>query len=239
MVVNNADKKRRSRAEFSFRLKEALATAGYEAKQRPLSEKYGVKSESARKWLSGGSIPEHGIIKRLASDCNVNPQWLEYGEGPRRRSDLGGESDKTAPIYVTQDEFVHKVPLLTWKGIDDWLDRGSGLGGKYRSSIRQISVINAPNERCFALTLRDDSMQSSIGPSLANGYIVIIDPEEKPKDRQVILVKTNDGHVVRKLELTSKLLTPFNQRYPIVVLSGQIIGVVIDCFVGDISSIIN
>lgn len=231
MVVNKESQRQKARKEFSLRLKEALSAAGYVSKQRPLSEKYGVQSESARKWLSGGSIPEHDIIKQLARDCNVNPQWLEYGEGPRAPG-WNSDSEGSEATYVGQSDFVHKLPLLPWPAIDDWLEKGVWSGDR-------APAINAPSESCFALVLRDDSMQSSVGPSLANGYIVVIDPSQQPHDRQIVLVKTASGHVIRKIDLTDKLLIPLNQRYPIAPISGQIIGVAIDCFVGDISSIID
>ncbi|WP_024891169.1 helix-turn-helix domain-containing protein [Luteimonas huabeiensis] len=71
-------------AEFARRLHQALDLAGFAPGRRrtgALAESHGVSRETARKWLTGLSLPELERMIELAIRHHVSFEWLATGRG--------------------------------------------------------------------------------------------------------------------------------------------------------------
>jgi len=72
------------RLRFAERLDEALTKAGAPAgsgRRTWMKNRYGVSVESARKWLSGISLPDAARMLVIAEDLHVAAEWLLTGNG--------------------------------------------------------------------------------------------------------------------------------------------------------------
>ncbi|CDG90083.1 phage repressor protein [Xenorhabdus bovienii] len=104
---------RNIKAEFSARLKEASADAGFVGRglgkriTDALAEQ-GVKvsGPAVWKWLNSKSIPDSGNIFALSRWLGVRPEWLEYGRGGKNFDEMHRAQDKIDELL----EGVHTAP---------------------------------------------------------------------------------------------------------------------------------
>jgi hypothetical protein len=87
------------RANFSDRLKVALADAGLPSSPSAFTRAFNARADgaavsiyAARKWLTGEAIPTHEKVVIIATWLGVNPSWLRFGD-----PDAGGLSDAVIP----------------------------------------------------------------------------------------------------------------------------------------------
>ena len=69
---------------FADRLDKALdhaRTPKGRARRGAVAKKFGVSTESVRKWLTGDSIPDTKRIPEIAKKLGVNGNWLLTGDG--------------------------------------------------------------------------------------------------------------------------------------------------------------
>lgn len=74
-----------SNDDFAARLQKLLDHARFEegrARTTALATRYGVSRETARKWLTGLSLPELERMIELAVDFGGSFEWLATGRGP-------------------------------------------------------------------------------------------------------------------------------------------------------------
>lgn len=71
--------------DFASRLKKLLDHARFQpgrGRTTALANRYGVSRETARKWLTGLSLPELERMIELAVDFGGSFEWLATGRGP-------------------------------------------------------------------------------------------------------------------------------------------------------------
>jgi hypothetical protein len=76
----------KSKSKFALRLREAMVSAGYEARpavlEREFNQRYlgePVTLHGVRRWLEGETIPREDKLLVLAQWLGVQPQHLRYG----------------------------------------------------------------------------------------------------------------------------------------------------------------
>lgn len=70
--------------EFADRLRRMLDRARFEegrGRTGALADRYAVSRETARKWLTGLTLPELARIIELAKDFDASFEWLATGRG--------------------------------------------------------------------------------------------------------------------------------------------------------------
>ena len=74
---------------FDARLADALTDKGVarHGAGRVLSDRFGVSSKAANKWLNGESLPRPEALGALSDFLGVRREWLQYGVGPKRNGD--------------------------------------------------------------------------------------------------------------------------------------------------------
>lgn len=104
----------------------------------------------------------------------------------------------TQPKIILEELGIHKIPLLSWKQVEDWL-----LSPATRDKSMSESVLTeiSAGPGSFALRLKDASME----PAFPIGTTVIFDSEKEIKDRYYILIKIKsfDEPVFRQLLLNA------------------------------------
>ncbi|MDD2744236.1 MAG: hypothetical protein PHV02_18405 [Rhodocyclaceae bacterium] len=75
------------KTEFAERLKQAMLTAGYQARPGVLEKEFNtrywgraVTFQAVSRWLKGLSIPEQDKLQVLAEWLKIEPQALRFGE---------------------------------------------------------------------------------------------------------------------------------------------------------------
>lgn len=113
--------------EFSKRLCLALEHAGVSAERGQISvvaKMFGVSGESARKWLSGESIPATKRIAEMAYRLGVNGEWLLANHGPMLPTEVNqteGEPE-ISPYILSLARLISKAPIKKVEAIAVLLD---------------------------------------------------------------------------------------------------------------------
>lgn len=186
---------------FSKRLDHALDLYGVPPKgkgrQVMVGKMFGVSQKAANKWLEGASLPDTMRIAVIAEKLNVNVEWLTYGTGPINTESLPG----------TGDSRWKRIPLIMWEQAGDY----DNCDIKTVEKWTWTDIEAGP--RTFALVVKDDSMMPRYEP----GATLIIDPDHKPKHRNIIIFrwkKTGDVSCAQLLfDGPNQYLKPHNPDY--------------------------
>jgi transcriptional regulator with XRE-family HTH domain len=78
--MTDSDEKAKYEQEFIARVKAARRATG--KKQWQVAELMGIKQDQYKHYETGRVIPHH-LIGRFCLICNVDPNWLITGKGPK------------------------------------------------------------------------------------------------------------------------------------------------------------
>ncbi|MBA3661009.1 MAG: hypothetical protein H0W64_04750 [Gammaproteobacteria bacterium] len=189
------------RIAFAKRLDHALDLYGIPPKgkgrQVTLGKMFGVSQKAANKWLEGISLPDTMRIAVIAERLRVNVEWLTYGTGHINIEPVPGEKDSR----------WKKIPLIDWQQAGHF----ENFDAKSADEWTWTNVETGP--RSFALIVKDDSMMPRYEP----GATIIIDPDQPPKHRNIVIFrweKTNDvGCAQLLVDGPNRYLKPHNPDY--------------------------
>jgi SOS-response transcriptional repressor LexA len=117
------------------------------------------------------------------------------------------------------------VPLLSQNDLKEWKATSASQNDKYRQWIETESS----HKNCLALKVKDESMW----PQFAEGTILIVNPNIKPKNRDfVVCYLSEEKQTVYRQYLendNNQILKPLNSAFPTIKLSknDKIIGVIV------------
>jgi transcriptional regulator with XRE-family HTH domain len=127
------------KAEFSERLRQQLASKGWQTnKPTWLAKQFNsrfegspVSVQTANNWLSGGAIPSQEKLRVLAAWLEINAEWLRYGDAEPYTVDDSDKAYQGVPHYGLSD-LPEKIEKLTPKQkraiydvVDSMLDTGN------------------------------------------------------------------------------------------------------------------
>ncbi|EKE01214.1 MAG: hypothetical protein ACD_21C00190G0003 [uncultured bacterium] len=186
---------------FAERLNHALDIFGIPPKGRGrqlvVAKMFNVSQKGASKWLEGKTFPEIGKIKTIAERLNINIEWLLTGSNYINIEDLPSPGKSS----------MKRIPLLQWKDATNWNHIGLNQNTRWGWADAEISPC------AFALQICDDSML----PRYEIGAIIVIDPEEKPKHRNLVIAQKSNGEVICRqllIDGDKRYLKPSNLKYP-------------------------
>lgn len=160
---------------FSKRMNHALDLYGIPPKgkgrQVMVGKIFGVSQKAANKWLEGASLPDTMRIAIIAEKLHVNVEWLTYGSGPINIESLPGSKGSN----------WKRVPLISWEEAGDYNNFTIKAAKKWTWTDVEIGP------RTFSLIVQDDSMMPRYEP----GATIIVDPDHKPKHRNVVIFRWN------------------------------------------------
>ena len=200
---------------FKRLLMDAMREKGWNAYD--LAKKSGVPQPTIHRIISGESAdPRTSTIRKLA-------KGLGLAESALRES---------SHENVTNATMIDKsIPLISWVQAGEWSEIidtfPPGSADEWQSTTSRVS------KSSFALRVVGDSMINPSGfPSIPEGSIVIVDPEEPAISGKIVIAKLEDTNsaTIKKLVIDgpNKYLMPLNPNYKPIEINGNcsIIGVV-------------
>lgn len=127
-------------------------------------------------------------------------------------------------------EHTARVPLLRWEDAAQWAQDGDIRA--LPSGTEWILALDIPNDRTFALVVRDDQMQAGGPISFPVGYVLFVDPHRpaEPGDFVVGHLGNPKAPVFKRLVVDGGMLylRTLNQQFPVVQAGDtfEVIGVV-------------
>lgn len=142
-------------------------------------------STISRMRLRSDSNPTASTLRPIAKFFSISISQL-LGDEPLSKDRLPGSHNPTSFTSV-------RMPIIDWDSIADWIDND---GQKIKHKLTQwISTEKRIGYRAFSLKILTDSF----GLAFRKGSLIIIDPEQKPSDGDLILLRLKkDGVIVLK-----------------------------------------
>ncbi|HSW68859.1 MAG TPA: S24 family peptidase [Gammaproteobacteria bacterium] len=178
--------------------------------QEMLASKMDITRGAITHYLSGRRVPPLKQFQRLATILKVDPAWLQYGTTSAKESaKKTGKKEKS--------EQMHKIPLLSWDQVTDFIKGKISTGGK----LEYIPHFFTDNEKWFALKVKGDSMTSPTNhhKNFHDGEIIIVDPDKIAEHGDFVIAQLTGAK-----EATFKqyvidggvsYLKPNNPQYPL------------------------
>ncbi|MFK3943940.1 LexA family protein [Pseudomonas monteilii] len=211
--------------ELKDRIKAARANA--KLTQVQLAEKVGMDQASISN-LERGKAQGTSYIVQIASVCGVSALWLANGTG-NMLDKKKPESSNVAPI--AQGEVTYRYPVISWVAAGAWAEAVEpfppGFSDRY-----ELSEYEAKGP-AFWLEVKGDSMTSSVGQSITEGTLILVDTEADAQHGKLVIAKLADSNEATFKKLVEdggrRYLKPLNPAYPTEVCSGdcRVIGVVV------------
>ena len=188
-----------------------------------IARHFGVKPPSIHDWIRRGVIGKDKLpeLFRYFSDVVGPDHW-------GIQSDDWLDHDHTAPTPNTEPgpPIRARVPLISWTTAGNWGE----VVDNFTPGDAEDWIVTTANvgPHAFALRIRGDSM----APTIADGALVVVDPDTQYRHRSVVIVRQNhdsEATCKRLIQEGSRWhLAPDNQRYPIMEMSpdAKIVGVV-------------
>lgn len=201
------------------RVREAFAALGIT--QAEFARRCGVSRATVNDWLSGSTRALKGENLLVAARAlGVRPEWLTSGAEPMRAL-----NDSVRPYRAAR-----RVPLISWAAAGDWSEVQDPFPPG--AAERWIDATVPVGPHAFALRVVGDSME----PAIAEGALVIIDPEREAVHGKIVLAKRISEHTATIKRLwfdgATPYLKPENQRYPLLPVTDdiRIIGVAVSVY---------
>lgn len=193
------------------------------------AKRFGIDQPTFRRWAKGGN-PKSEYISILSQLFSISPSQMR-GETAIPRIDnveFAHEVNEPKPMYITGGSNVrhNRIPILS--------SAQAIQPGKYLSNpeIDWLELAQAGNN-FFALKVTGRAMQNPYGsPTLPDGSFAIVDPDQKAKNGDIVIVKLQNSSdvVIKKIifDGPSIYLEALNPDYKPILAEAEciIIGVV-------------
>lgn len=207
------------------RIARAIAVSG--KKKGEIAAACGVANSAVTQWITGESKslrPEN--LYALAKATGFRAEWIAIGEGSERELP---EPSNVAP--ASQPELSFRYPVISWVAAGAWAEAVEpfppGFSDRY-----EMSEYDSKGP-AFWLEVKGDSMTSSVGQSIAEGTLILVDTEADVQPGKLVIAKLADSNEATFKKLVEdggrRFLKPLNPAYPIEMCAGdcRIIGVVV------------
>lgn len=189
-------------------------------------------------------------LPQMAYVCNVSSIWLAEGVGDidqnveesnNTRNTLEIASEPINPQMTSSGEvdleakipLVRRVPLISWVQAGNWgeiVDNFEpGDAEEWVNSTKEVTAAS------FALTVVGDSMVNPSGyKSISEGYRVIVDPNERPENGDIVVARLEpDMEATLKrlvMDGPNRYLRPLNPDYKTIEIDENctIVGVAVE-----------
>lgn len=199
--------------------------------QEKLAELVDVTPGGMGHWLNKRREPSLAQIAKILNVLDMSTLML-HSDGTLEYPKEVEENLSNMTELEIQPKYTATYPLLSSVQAGEWSEAlepyPRGEINDYYPTTEKVS------KDSFWLRVEGDSMTSSIGLSLAEGTLILVDPEQDPKNGSLVVAKLEDVNeaTFKKLVIDAgqKFLKPLNSSYPNLVINGncQIIGVVVD-----------
>lgn len=154
--------------------------------------------------------PKSGDIAAMAKALNVSESWLWTGKGEDIQADSGNVR------MIRQPESYHRYPVISWVKAGSWAEALSpftpGCEDRY-----QMTDYRAKGD-AFWLEVKGDSMTASVGESVPQGMMILVDTGIEAENGSLVVAQIDDSEeaTFKKLVIDSgqRYLKPLNPAYP-------------------------
>lgn len=172
--------------------------------------------------LERGMKKSHGWMDTLGEPVSLS----RYQSQGQQRSALREVDDvrsgygrhRTPEGVDAGPRFVANVPLVSWVTAGQWAEVVDNFHPG--DADEWVDTTKKVGEGAFALRVRGDSME----PKCPDGAVIIVDPEQKPENGSLVVVRLeNDREATFKklvIDGRRRYLEPLNTRYPVLEITG-------------------
>lgn len=193
--------------DFSKRINHALDLFGIPPKgkgrQIAVGKLFSVSQKAASKWLEGICLPDTMRIAVIAEKLQVNVEWLTYGTSP-----INNEPLPNAAINRWK-----RIPIISWEQAGNY----NTFDVQRADEWTWTDIETGP--RTFALRVKDDSMM----PRYELGAILVVDPDQEAKHRNIVIFKWKKTQDVSCAQLLidgpNRYLKPHNTDYDTLLIN--------------------
>lgn len=199
--------------------------------QEKLAELAEVTPGGIGHWLNKRREPSLAQIAKILKILDMSTLML-HSDGTLEHLNEVTENVSNMADLDFQPEYTATYPLLSSVQAGEWSE---ALEPYPLSEINDYyPTTEKVSKGSFWLQVEGDSMTSPTGLSLAEGTLILVDPEQEAKNGSLVVAKLEDVNeaTFKKLVIDAgqKFLKPLNPSYPNLVINGNchIIGVVVD-----------
>lgn len=214
--------------EFKDRLKAARRHAGLN--QIELAARAGITQTSISDLERGKSKATAHVVK-IADACGVSAKWLSDEIGPMTTAaKISGAGDSNIGETRHQIE-SYRYPVISWVAAGAWAEAvepyPAGFSDRY-----EFSEYDSKGP-AFWLEVKGDSMTSTVGQSVTEGTLILVDTEAEAAPGKLVIAKLPESNEATFKKLVNDggrlYLKPLNPSYPIEVFDERcrIVGVVV------------
>jgi repressor LexA len=182
------------------------ARSNKEMDQATIASKVGVVTRTLQRWEKGEQIPDGVAITKIAKATNVTPLWLLTGEGEMYGTPQRPEN--VFPLNTTMRRNIHLVDLPLISSVP---------AGKVATMFHPdyvddyVTVDDVKDPQAFALRVKGQSMS----PRIEDGDIVIVSPQEEPRNGDICVVRVNEEDTLKKVKFEGTYihLIPLNPEF--------------------------
>lgn len=199
--------------------------------QEKLAELVDVTPGGMGHWLNKRREPSLAQIAKILEVLDMSTLMLHSDGTLEHLSEVESHITNMAELDF-QPKYTATYPLLSSVQAGEWSE---ALEPYPLSDLNDYyPTTETVSEHSFWLQVEGDSMTSSSGLSLPEGTLILVDPEQEPKNGSLVVAKLEDVNeaTFKKLVIDAgqKFLKPLNNSYPNLVINGncRIVGVVVD-----------
>ncbi|NLQ16171.1 helix-turn-helix domain-containing protein [Marinomonas sp. M1K-6] len=181
--------------------------------QAELARRVGITQQSLQK-IEDGRTQNPRKLLNLSKELHCSAEWLQLGTQDEVR--------ESASLYHNTNEtlITHLRPVISSSQAAVWpFDK--------QQEDQPTQWLETPantSESAFWLKVIGDSMTSTSGLSVPEGYFILVEPDVKPKNEDLVVAKVTENHDVtfKKLIMDAGqiYLKPLNPNYrPIEIAS--------------------
>lgn len=138
-------------------------------------------STLSRMRLVPGANPTAATLRPLAKFFDISISQL-LGDEPLPKDRLPGTHNA---VHLTST----LLPIIEWEAVPSWLENKTL---PENTDVKWISSEQKLSEKAFALLIHTDTL----GLFLRKGSLILIDPEQNPKDNDIILLKAVNNNMI-------------------------------------------
>lgn len=192
--------------------------------QVELAGRVGITQQSLQK-IEDGQTRNPRKILELATALDCTAEWLMHGKSREVQEHV---SHYDGDVISNQDNDRGHRPILTYQQAALWPDK------YYKpTNVKWMPTVFEASEDAFWLLVKNNSMTAQSGSSIPEGYLVLVEPNQKAVNGDVVVVRLAEHQevIIKKMVLEGDhcYLCSFNTDYTQIKAneSMAIIGVVI------------